>query len=192
MRKLRRGELTRSILEILAVRSQRFIDINTILLSSGCASISPRGMDFQIRQLEKAREKMSLEQEQRQKLSSLIYKLKKEGLIQTGDRGWQITRLGLNKIKELKNKLLKRPNYKKEKDDLLKIFAFDVPERCKNDRDWIRLVLKELGFEMLQKSLWVGRIKLPQEFIEDLQRKGLIDYIKILAVSKAGNLKQYF
>jgi len=129
---------------------------------------------------------------QRQKLSSLIYKLKKEGLVQAGGRGWQITQLGLNKIKALKNKLSKRPVYQKEKDGLLKIISFDIPEKIRNHRLWLRVALKNLDFKMLQKSVWLGKAQLPQQFVKDLQKRGLVNHVKILGISQTGNLREYF
>jgi len=45
-----------------------------------------------------------------------------------------------------------------------------------------------LGFTMLQKSLWIGSNKIPEEFIEDLKEWKIIEYVHIFEVTKKGTL----
>jgi len=42
---------------------------------------------------------------------------------------------------------------------------------------------------MIQKSVWVGKIALPEEFLRDLHRLQLISYVEIFEVTRAGSLK---
>ena len=42
---------------------------------------------------------------------------------------------------------------------------------------------------MIQKSVWIGKVKIPKEFLDDLFKLRLIDYIEIFEISKAGSLK---
>src|SRR3989339_151600 len=93
------------------------------------------------------------------------------------------------KLDERLRKLLPRvKDYKKEIDGVLKIIAFDIPEREKSKRRWLCSVLKNLGFEMRQKSVWVGRSRLPVYFIKDISRLGLLDCVDIFEVAKKGSL----
>ena len=43
---------------------------------------------------------------------------------------------------------------------------------------------------MLQRSVWVGKCKLPDELMDDLNTIGLLPYVEILAVTKRGSLKE--
>ena len=58
------------------------------------------------------------------------------------------------------------------------IVAFDIPEREKRKRGWLRRELANLGFEMLQKSIWLGPSPVPKDFIQSLRDAELLGYIK--------------
>lgn len=75
-------------------------------------------------------------------------------------------------------------------DKKLKIFAYDIPEREKQKRAWLREVLRLLGFRMLQKSLWIGKSKIPEGFLQDLRKKEIMDHVHIFEISKTGTLKE--
>jgi len=143
-------------------------------------------------------EKMTKEDEKRikHKYQNLIYKLKKDGLIKESkkDNGkiLIVTRQGdkkLAKLKELSEKsyLLKRC-YAVEQSKRLVIVAFDIPERVRRHRDWLRSVLENLGLTMIQKSVWMGKIKIPKTLIDDLVELKLIDFVEIFEVGNEGSL----
>ena len=69
------------------------------------------------------------------------------------------------------------------------IVSFDVPEKEKRKRGWLRSTLKNLGFRMLQKSVWIGKVKIPEAYLEDLKRLRLLSYIEIFAISKRGTIR---
>lgn len=85
---------------------------------------------------------------------------------------WSITRKGLEKLKILKKKNRKTLiNYSKEKSDKLIIVIFDIPEKERHKRNWLRSVLVSLDFKFLQESVWIGKTKIPEEFLNDLRNK---------------------
>jgi hypothetical protein len=67
---------------------------------------------------------------------------------------------------------------------------FDVPEKESYKRRWLRSVLKNMNFKMLQKSVWVGRTKVPKSLLDDMGALGMLDYVDIFAISKSGTLTQ--
>lgn len=127
----------------------------------------------------------------KQQFYNLLTKLKNQGLVKKkiADRGiiWKITSAGLRKLKIAKKQ---RANYETAPDNKLKIIAFDVPEKERLNRAWLREVLRLLGFKMLQKSLWAGKNKIPEEFLMDLKRKKMFGYLHIFEVSNTGTLKE--
>lgn len=133
----------------------------------------------------------SYQNEERQKFYALLNYLKQQGFVENKKKGrsalWKITLAGLKKLKFL-NKL-NMPDYQTETDDKLKIIIFDVPEKERRKRMWLREVLKMLGFRMLQFSVWVGKNKIPGRFLEELRDKQMLSYIHILEISKSGTLK---
>ena len=137
--------------------------------------------------------------QENQRFYNLLYRLQKDGLIEKTKNSrkrksfWLITKKGKEKIKELKKlkeKNIPKKDYPLEKDNNLKIVIFDIPEEHRKKRDWLRESLLSLGFSMLQKSVWIGQNKLPQDFIKDLKELNILQYIEIFSVSKTGTIKQ--
>ncbi|MBI4094682.1 MAG: hypothetical protein HY435_00615 [Candidatus Liptonbacteria bacterium] len=131
-----------------------------------------------------------------QRFYSLLQYLKQQGFIEkTGasrSSVWHITRKGLKKFSILKKKnQLQRSvaHYEGKEDDKLRIIVFDVPEDERVKRIWLRSALLSLGFTLLQKSVWAGARKIPQDFLEDLQEKRMMPYVHIFEVSRLGTVK---
>ncbi|MBU2101460.1 hypothetical protein KKH05_01975 [Patescibacteria group bacterium] len=114
--------------------------------------------------------------------NSLLYRLKKQGLIEQKEGKWRTTNQG-------KNTLNDKNYYEKEADNILKMVTFDIPEEIASQRSWLRSALKNLGFKLLQQSVWVGKVKLPERFLSELKKRHLLEYVEILSVVKGGSLK---
>ena len=84
----------------------------------------------------------------------------------------------------------KKIDYDSLKDDKIKIITFDIPERERWKRAWLREALATLEFAMLHQSVWIGKNKIPEQFLEDLRDMNLLKYVHILEVSASGTLKE--
>ena len=107
-----------------------------------------------------------------QKFYSLLNYLKREGFIAKKkvhqNTFWTITVAGLHKLKIFKER---ETNYRPTSDGKSKIIVFDVPEKERWKRAWLREALILLGFKMLQRSVWIGSNKIPEQFLFDLREK---------------------
>jgi DNA-binding transcriptional regulator PaaX len=65
------------------------------------------------------------------------------------------------------------------------IVMFDIPEDKKNEREWFRYHLKRFGYEMIQRSVWLGPSPLPVEFVSYLKSIGLSNNIKTFKVDQS-------
>ena len=128
----------------------------------------------------------------RKNLSKTIYKLKKQGFIKKVNKDgtflWKLTRLGLKKLQNLNKKFIPRNKYKGEAVNYSTIIAFDIPEKLKHLRSWIRYSLAIMGFEKLQRSLWIGKVKIPEDFIKDLYKLKINNCVVIFKVIDQGLL----
>ena len=122
----------------------------------------------------------------------MLWKLRKQGLIEKQNKRWRITQKGKeHKIAILARWKIELPSrkYNPEKSEELKLVIFDVPEKERRKRVWLRYALLRLGFKRLQKSVWVGRVKIPESFLKDLNRINLLEYVEIFAITKTGSLR---
>jgi len=62
---------------------------------------------------------------------------------------------------------------------------YDVAEEKKKERDWFRRQLKNFGYVMIQRSVWVGPSPLSKEFVDYVKEIGLQDHLKTFKLAKA-------
>lgn len=134
---------------------------------------------------------------EKRRFSDLLYQLKKDNLIEEIDKNGQfflkLTLKGrkyLEKIQFSKSNALPNNQFQSENENLFKIVIFDVPEKERRKRAWLRAALRNLKFSMLQKSVWIGKAKLPREFISAIDDLDLASYVEIFVISRSGSLKQ--
>lgn len=132
--------------------------------------------------------------EERQRLYSIIFWLKKDGLIKKNlESKWVLTQKGKerkDRILDRMRNLLPKASYAVLPSSDWKIIIFDIPEKEKRKREWLRSALKNLGFKMLQKSVWIGKLNVPESFINDLSRLGILSAVEILAITRSGSLRR--
>lgn len=135
----------------------------------------------------------------RQQFYTMLNYLKNEGLVGKEKDGrsslWQITRHGLEHlktIKQVRSELLyaRNADFPQIHGDGFTIVSFDIPERERKKRDWVRACLEKMGFTFLQKSVWFGKGKITEKFIHALRERKMLDYIHIFLVSRTGTLRK--
>ncbi|MBI2595069.1 MAG: hypothetical protein HYW38_02330 [Candidatus Colwellbacteria bacterium] len=182
--------LTKKILEILVGLTETSFYLFVAIVESGYGAsqkqMERKFWELQERGLSKKHPDDFLKR--RNNFYSMLSQLKKDGLIQQKNGKWSTTALGRKKHQSMLDRLpIKK--YESKPDLTLKIIIFDIPEKEKHKRDWLRSRLKGMGFKKLQKSVWVGKFKLPEDFLEDLRDAKLIEYVEIFAVTKSGSLR---
>ncbi len=202
-----RGYLAKSILEKLAETASSMPDLIEAILSSGYGA-SPGKTKRSLARIKNRNSGLrggDSEYDQKQKYYSLVYRLRKDGLITEnktrhgGKRTFSLTPAGLTKLKNLKERLAKiivvrkygnddLPPSAQNKNIPVVIVAFDIPEKHRHKRYWLRATLKDMGLKMIQKSVWLGRVRIPREFISDLHQLNLINHVQIFGVNRAGSL----
>jgi len=192
-----RGDFIIKILETIGDLAVNTADLfDAILVSGYGASFSK--LDYEISKKHRERDKKSegkeLKRRKKQEYYNLIYYLKKNGLIKEQKKENKkllvLTQKGKEKLSFLKKRKLPAPFYQKEQGDGFTIIIFDVPEIQKNKRDWLRVALRNLDFKIIQKSVWIGKVKIPKEFLEHLYEMDLINCVEIFEISKAGSLER--
>lgn len=112
-----------------------------------------------------------------------ISRLKKEGLIaENKNKKFYLTNKGEEMILYIKDRysILEKPWDKK-----IRIVIFDIPERKKHLREWLRAELGLLMFRPLQKSVYIGKYPLPNDLYQDLIKNELFNNVHIFTVDKA-------
>jgi DNA-binding transcriptional regulator PaaX len=195
-----RGDKLLQMLESIAGASRNAGDFFGAFLSAGYGA-SRGKLRYEISRRERNRthkdEEFSQEKELRDRYHAMMYKLKRDGIIVNNNKKNKkeisLTVAGRDKLLLLRKhseKQLPPSQYKKETSARVVIIMFDIPEKERRKRDWLRSALKNLGLEGVQKSVWIGKVKIPKDFLDDLLRLKLVEFVEILEVTKFGTIKQ--
>src|SRR3989344_3978471 len=193
-----KGEITLRILESFGEVAMGMADLFEGFLAAGYgASIGK--IEFETSKRRSARMRREAAQQESRRYQKILYKLKKDGLlieqIKNKSRIFSLTSRGKEKLIKLRERLRgksSRPirEYKKESSSTLTVVIFDIPEVRKKRREWLRAALSHLGMRLIQKSVWMGRVKIPRELINYLRNLNILEHVEIFEVVRAGSLQE--
>ncbi len=133
---------------------------------------------------------------ERQRFHNLVSYLKSDGIISetiTDDKKlYRIVEKGKKKLAALlasKQNYVPLSQYPKIDGKTFTIITFDIPEKEKKKRNWFRATLLQLGYKTIQRSVLLGKTKIPQSLIDDLRRLKMIEYVEIFEITKTGSLR---
>lgn len=194
-----RGE---KIIRILRALKNSALDSKNLFeafLSAGYGASAGR-IEYLARANNKRRQKdkMLFEEfvRERQRFYNLIYYLKSDGIISetiTDDKKWyRMAEKGKRKLAALltsRDTSIPLSLYPKINNSTFTIITFDIPEKEKKKREWFRTVLLRLGYKTIQRSVLLGKTKIPQSLLDDLRELKMIEYVEIFEITKTGSLR---
>ncbi len=130
------------------------------------------------------------------RFAALLNYLKQEGLVEQKAGKWSVTDRGRSRLNETSDRnrwgAASSRYAESGTDTTFKIITYDIPgtRDGQKQRQWLRSALKNLGFRLLQRSVWVGKRKIPERFMTDLRERKLLPAVQVFAVSKAGTLRE--
>ena len=196
-----RGEKIFKILSVLEELVVGYLDLFEIICTTYPVTI-PRVQKKMLERSGKRKiyfENLYWESKEKEKFRKLLYKLKQQGLIyEKKDKRLSLTEKGKNKLKLLKikfgltktNNQLKNQNEPNNSDEDLLIIIYDIPEYERKKRNFLRNILTLNKFQFLQKSVWVKKGKVSDEFINFLKEIGVLDYSHLFKITRAGTIEK--
>lgn len=73
--------------------------------------------------------------------------------------------------------------HKQKWDGKWRIILFDIPEKKRALRDYLRSVIKRCGFKEFQKSIWVHPYKIPDFLKEILGEENILFYTRFITTT---------
>ena len=125
--------------------------------------------------------------------------LKRQGLVvkrgERRDAKWMLTKRGSKKLLAHRQSRadpfsVSHIHFPAPKGGDLTVVSFDIAEKERRKRDWIRRCLVEMDFELLQKSVWVARGGVSEDFICALRERDLLNAVHIFGVTRQGTIKK--
>ena len=186
-----KGEIIYRILDSLKDGVFDYIDFTNAFLKAGYGATGNK-MRYEFSKLQNKRISSQLDKQKMRSLKKYLYELKNDGLIlENNSNQIYLSDQGKIKLKKFQNSLpLNKNLYNMKVGERVIVVSYDIPVVFNKERNILRNMLQTLGFHLVHKSVWVGKVLLPERFIIDLNRLRIIDYVEILEVTKNGTLKQ--
>jgi DNA-binding transcriptional regulator PaaX len=115
-----------------------------------------------------------------------LSRLHKKGYVDNSPLGWSMSKKGIRRLKETNLLSYISSPFKKDSAPSM-IVSFDIPEKDRFVRHWLRSQLKIFGYKMLQQSLWLGPSPLPLSFIKRLEDLNIRKNVKTFKITKQNN-----
>lgn len=132
------------------------------------------------------------EKELRKFLSRKFAYLKRHGYVtmhKTGSHEWSYVLTSTGRAVVLRV-LIAQAKQRHKQDGVLRLLAFDIPEKESRLRSFFRKLLRDLGFEYLQKSVWTSQYPVESELAEIVKLLGTRGNIQLFH-AKHINLHEY-
>lgn len=107
-------------------------------------------------------------------IAKFLYNFKKSGYVEIAEINGQESIRFTNKARLA---IADRLGGRLKIDGKYYLVSFDVPERLRTKRDNFRRVIKRLGFQQIQKSLWAANKNLDEFVILAAKEYGVEDYV---------------
>lgn len=185
-----RGEIIYKILLSLENTAIGAIDLIEVLATSGYGASMDK-IEYKLSRKNEERLEEQIRNEKIIRIKKYLSKLKSDGLVSDDSLNKiSLTKKGREKLNKLKKSfLLSMAEYKKEPSTNVIVISYDIPVSFNLERDALRDILRFFGFNLIHKSVWIGKTKLPEEFVVYLGNAGILEYVEILEVTKNGSLK---
>lgn len=185
-----RGKILYQILDFLGDAVLEQADFMQAVLQAGYGASGGK-IEYKYSKLQASRHTRKIKKQELLRFQKYLSKLKSEGFI-LGKKSGQVSlsQKGKQKLEIFRNSFsLNKYKYTKEAGDKIVVVSYDLPIAFNRERDILREMLKLIGLQMVHKSVWVGKVKLPSSFIASLGQMNIINFVEILEVTKSGTLK---
>lgn len=188
-----KGKILRQILEFLEDGVVNQVNFFDAILSSGYGANMSK-IEYEYQKNKKAYDLREIQfndfKIKKKRLQKFLSKLKKDGLIVEIKNSSKLAISDKGKERLSKLKTTQTKYYEKEVNAGFVIVSFDIPEKLRRKRNWLREVIQNLGFKMVHKSVWVGKVKIPKQLIFDLEEMNILECVEIFEISKTGSLEK--
>ena len=186
-----KGEVIYKILDSLENGLFNYVDFINAFLNAGYGATGSK-INYEFSKIQDKRMGSQLEKQKIRNFKRYLSKLKSAGLVlENNSKQICLSDKGKNKLQNFKNSFpLNKDLYKKKVGKHVVVVSYDIPIAFNKERNILRDMLQTLGFNLIHKSVWVGRVVLPERFVSDLNRLGIIDYVEVLEVTHNGTLKE--
>lgn len=110
-----------------------------------------------------------------------LWRLRRAGFVEKRNGKFVLTKSG---EKVIKFAISRKQAVSAKWDKKYRLVIFDIPENKNNARDWLRGELYLLEYKKLQKSVFIGKLPLPEDLIKEIKKKKVGNYVNYVLAEK--------
>jgi CRISPR-associated endonuclease Cas2 len=110
-----------------------------------------------------------------------IWRLKKLGFVEKKEGKFSLTLAGKILAKYIINR---KKVLNKKWDGKYRVVIFDIPEKQKETRNWLRKELYLLNYRKLQMSVFISKYSLTEDLIREIKRRRISNCVNYLLVDR--------
>lgn len=111
---------------------------------------------------------------------TILWRLQKKGLVKKRENKYRLTSEGLKIIKSFQAKKIKEEPW----DGKWRLVMFDIPEKKREERAWLHYRLLIWDYKPLQKSVFIGKQPIEEDFYSEIIGRGLNQFIRLLTIGE--------
>ena len=111
---------------------------------------------------------------------TILWRLQKRGLIKKEESHYKLTSEGFNIVKIFQKKEQSEELW----DGKWRMIMFDIPEKKRKKRDWLRWQLLLLDYKPVQKSVFIGKQPIKKDLYEEFLKQKLNQYIRLIIIGE--------
>jgi len=110
---------------------------------------------------------------------TMLWRLEKKGLVKKKEKQYRLTIQGLKIVN-----VIKKEGEMEKWDGKWRMIMFDIPEKKRGERNWLRYQLMATDYKLLQKSVFIGKQPIREDVFNDLTERNLTRYIRMITVGE--------
>lgn len=115
----------------------------------------------------------------RESARTTLWRLEKRGFIERSENGeFRLSEEGSRFLKQ-KERLPEEPW-----DGKWRLVTFDIPEKRRRERDWLRSALINAGYSLIQRSVFLGKRPIPHSISETIEERSLSGFVRLIVIGE--------
>lgn len=115
-----------------------------------------------------------------------IRRLRKHGFVEKRGEKYLLTLAGRKLLDYIMGR---RKILEKKWDKKYRVVVFDVPEKMRKKRNWLRNELYLLRYRQLQESVFISKFPLPADLVREIKKRKMGNFVNYLLVDRVYDIK---
>jgi len=111
---------------------------------------------------------------------TILWRLEQKGLVKKKEGQYKLTVQGFRVVKVFRKKEIKEQPW----DGKWRLITFDIPEKKREQRIWLRSQLLVWDYKPIQKSVFIGKQPLEEDLYSEIMARRINHFVRLITVGE--------